>query len=91
MSFKNINFANCDFTFKGTPEVVDKHGYGEWDYITSSAGFYIANAENVSLNNVQVHIEDKNSKLNKGVIETDSSVRYIGFIADIDGEIIDRK
>ena len=89
--FKNINFANCDFTFKGTPEVVDKHGYGEWDYISSSAGFYIANAENVSLNNVQVHIEEKNSKIDKGVIETNSAVRYIGFGADKDGEIIDRK
>ncbi|MBQ8427505.1 MAG: hypothetical protein IJX16_07100 [Clostridia bacterium] len=88
---ENINFANCDFTFKGIPEVEDKYGYGEWDYKTSPAGFYIANAKNVSLNNVQIHIEEKDSAIDKGVIEVNSDVRYICFGADKNGKDIERK
>jgi hypothetical protein len=86
---ENVNFANCDFTFKGAPEVKDKYGYGEWDYVTSSAGFYIANAKNVSFNNVQIHIQDKNSKMDKGIIEVNSGVRKLGVGVDIGGKIVE--
>lgn len=82
---ENVNFSNCDFTFTGIPECVDKYGYAEWDYKTSSAGFYIANAKKVSLNNVQVHIEDENSPINKGFIEVNSQVKHIQTSIDIAG------
>jgi polygalacturonase len=88
---ENINFANCDFSFIGTPDCVDKYGYGEWDYVTSPSAFYIANAKNVSLNNVQIHILDKNSAINKGITEINSQMRYIQVYTDIAGEIIDSK
>lgn len=86
---ENVNFANCDFTFKGEADYVDKYGYCEWDFKTSTAGFYIANAKNVSLNNVQVHIEDGKSPINKGFIEVNSTVRKFGVGVDIGGKIVE--
>ena len=88
---ENISFSNCDFTFRGVPAYVDKYGYSEWDYKTSSAGFYVANAKNVRFNNVQVHIEDENSPMDKGIINTNSDINYLCFRADKAGKIVEEK
>lgn len=73
---ENILFSNADITFKGIPECIDKYGYGEWDYKTSSGGFYVANAQNVTMDNVNIHIEEKDSPVSKGVIAHNASVNF---------------
>lgn len=88
---ENVSFSNCDFSFRGVPVCVDKYGYSEWDYKTSSAGFYVANANNVRFNNVQVHIEDENSPIDKGIISVNSQVKYLQFSAEKAGKIIEEK
>ncbi len=51
-----IRFSNISMEYDSIPEYIDKYGYGEWDYATSGAPFYIANARNVQVDNVRVNI-----------------------------------
>ncbi|MBP5638689.1 MAG: right-handed parallel beta-helix repeat-containing protein [Victivallales bacterium] len=46
----------------------DKYGYGEWDYQTSPAAFFIANATNVSLNTVRISIDDETEGFTHAII-----------------------
>lgn len=78
---ENVNFNNMDITLKGIPECIDKYGYSEWDYKTSPASFYIANADNVSLHNVQVNVEEEDSPICKGIIAHNTSVNLQNFNA----------
>ncbi len=56
-----IRFANIFMEYDSIPKHLEKYGYGEWDYATSGAPFYIANARNVQLDNVHVNITNPDS------------------------------
>ncbi len=71
---ENISFNNIVMDMRGIPECEDKYGYGEWDYKTSPAAFYVANAQKVSLNNVQINVEEKDSPVFAGVIADNTNV-----------------
>ena len=92
---ENIGFFDSIFDFSGRTVTVDaysydkqkkealtcidKYGYSEWDYVTSSAGFYIANAAHITLSNVQVNISSSDAPMNCGAIITDSDVQLSDF------------
>lgn len=59
----NIVFRDLYMEMEGTPECKDKHGYGEWDYVTAPTPFYIANATGVLLDGIRVKVAEKNSPI----------------------------
>lgn len=79
---ENISFNNIIMDMRGVPECIDKYGYGEWDYRTSSAAFYVANARKVSLNQVHINIEEEASPINKGIIMQNTKVALNGVSAE---------
>lgn len=81
-TLENISFSNIFMDMRGIPECVDKYGYGEWDYVTSPAAFYVANAQKVSLNNVQINVEEASSTVNTGVIVQNTHVAMNGVSAE---------
>ena len=86
---ENIGFFNSVIDFFGRTTTFDEHsydrksertvcedkyGYGEWDYVTSSAGFYIANAQGVILRDVQVIVHSDEHPIRQGVISTNAAI-----------------
>ena len=64
ISLFDINLAlakeNVFFSSAATTKdlvIKDKHGYGEWERVSSPAAFYVANATNVTISNVRVTID----------------------------------
>jgi len=76
---ENIVFRDVLMDMTGVPECRDTHGYGEWDYVTSSATFYIANAASVVLDGVQVCVEEEVSPISKAVITENAEVSFRAF------------
>lgn len=78
---ENIVFRDVLMKLQGCPDCVDKVGYGEWDYVTSPAAFYIANAEGVLLDGIRVKVEDEESPVCYGVISDSARVDFGTFAA----------
>jgi len=73
---ENIVFRDVIMEMVGCPECVDKVGYGEWDYVTSPAAFYIANAEGVLLDGIRAKVEEADSPITYGVISDNAQVDF---------------
>ena len=81
-----ISFNNLVMDMRGVPECEDKYGYGEWDYKTSPAGFYVANAQKVSLNHVHINVEENASPVLAGVIAHNANVSLYEVSAEKAGQ-----
>lgn len=88
-AIENIMFRDLVMELQGEPECVDKYGYGEWDYVTSPAAFYIANVADVLLDGVRVQILEKGSAICKGAITDNASVVYGAFSVKKCGELLE--
>ena len=73
---ENVVFRDVIMKLQGCPECRDQYGYGEWDYVTSPAAFYIANAEGVLLDGIRVKVEETASAICCGVITDNAQVDY---------------
>ncbi len=78
---ENILFRDVIMKLKGCPDCADKVGYGEWDYVTPPAAFYIANATGVLLDGIRVKVEDESSPICYGVISDNAQVDIGTFAA----------
>jgi len=79
---ENITFSNVTCDMHGVPKCIDKYGYGEWDYVTSPAAFYTANAGRITMRDVSIHIEEEESPIEYGIINYGSKLRIDGVDAD---------
>ncbi|MBQ9967991.1 MAG: hypothetical protein IJO88_04640 [Oscillospiraceae bacterium] len=78
---ENIVFRDVIMKLQGSPDCVDRYGYGEWDYVTSPAAFYIANAEGVLLDGIRVKVENEASPIIYGAISDSAQVDFGTFAA----------
>ncbi|MBE6931348.1 MAG: hypothetical protein E7463_13835 [Ruminococcaceae bacterium] len=88
---ENIVFRDMFLDMEGVPKCEDKYGYGEWDYLTSPAAFYIANAKGVLLDGVQVNVLEEESPINYGVIMDRAQVLFGPWRAEKCGLVIENE
>lgn len=86
---ENIVFRDVLMQMQGVPESKDTYGYGEWDYVTAPAAFYVANAEGVLLDGIRVKIEEKASPVRYGVISDNAQVDFGTFAVIKDQKVLD--
>lgn len=72
----NIMFRDMVMEMVGIPECADQYGYGEWDYVTSPAAFYLANVKDVLLDGIRVQVTEKASPITASVIADNAQVDY---------------
>lgn len=77
-SVENIVFRDVIMELQGVPDVADTYGYGEWDYVSSPAAFFIANAGSVALDTVQVQVKDPESSIYLAAIIKNADVTIRG-------------
>ena len=82
---ENIVLRDIFVDMAGVPACKDTYGYGEWDYVTSSAAVYIANAGGVVLDGVHVCVEEKESPVDKAAITENADVTFRDFQVKKDG------
>jgi len=87
---ENIMFRDLVMEMTGTPEAVLKYGYGEWDYVTSPAAFYIANAKDVLLDGVRVQVMEEASAIGMAAITENAQVDYGTFAVGKCGTLLER-
>ena len=71
----NISFNNINITMQGVTKRTRAYGYLEWGDITSAGAFYVANATNVRLNNVNITVEEDAFDIEKAVVSQNSVVK----------------
>ena len=58
--------ANRIYKDGNIPTMLDKYGYGEWDYATPPAAFTVANVKNFRMRDVSINI-DKELPISAGI------------------------
>ena len=85
---ENITFRDVTMSMKGIPECKDANTYGEWDYVSAPAPFYIANADAVTLDGVRATIEEDESPLEYAIIAKNAEVDNRNLVVKKCGKIL---